>query len=149
LNRSSRKAEAPKLYPAMPAIGVIPSLLYRDARKAVEFLCTAFGFTKKVIHEGDQDIEHAELLYGNGLVMLSPVSDSEFSRMQLRPQAAGGVTMSVYVVVDNVDDHCERARNSGAEVVMPPHTQSYGGRDYTARDPEGHLWTFGDYDPMR
>jgi uncharacterized glyoxalase superfamily protein PhnB len=54
----------------------------------------------------------------------------------------------VYVVIDgDVDDHCARARAAGAEIVREPEDQDYGGRDYTARDPEGNVWSFGSYEP--
>ena len=56
--------------------------------------------------------------------------------------------MSVYVVVDDADAHFARAKAAGAQIVREPVTQDYGGRDYTCKDPEGHVWTFGTYDPM-
>ncbi|MDE2640756.1 MAG: VOC family protein, partial [Chloroflexota bacterium] len=61
--------------------------------------------------------------------------------------AAGALTSSPYVIVPDVDAHCARARAAGAEVVMEPADQDYGGRLYAARDPEGQLWNFGSYDP--
>jgi uncharacterized glyoxalase superfamily protein PhnB len=57
------------------------------------------------------------------------------------------VTQGIYVVVDDVDAHYARAKAAGAEIVIDIKTQGYGGRDYTARDLEGHVWTFGTYDP--
>lgn len=55
--------------------------------------------------------------------------------------------MSVYCLVEAVDAHFARAKAAGAEITREPETQDYGGRDYTAKDPEGHVWTFGTYDP--
>jgi uncharacterized glyoxalase superfamily protein PhnB len=83
------------------------------------------------------------------MVMLGSVKDSEYSKLLVRPADAGGVTMSVYVVVDDADAHFARAKAAGTTIVREPVTQDYGGRDYTCKDPEGHVWTFGTYDPMK
>ena len=135
----------------MPAkISVIPALQYRDAKAAIDFLCKAFGFEKNAVYEEpDGSIAHAQLILGNGMIMLGSVKDSEYSKLLVRPTDAGGVTMSVYVVVDDADAHFARAKAAGATIVREPVTQDYGGRDYTCKDPEGHVWTFGTYDPMK
>jgi uncharacterized glyoxalase superfamily protein PhnB len=135
----------------MPAkITVIPALQYRDARAAIEFLCKAFGFDKNAVYEEPGgSIAHAQLTLGNGMVMLGSVKDSEYSKLLVRPADAGGVTMSVYVVVDDADAHFARAKAAGTTIVREPVTQDYGGRDYTCKDPEGHVWTFGTYDSMK
>ena len=127
---------------------IIPALQYRDAAAAIEFLCRAFGFEKKAVYEGEGGaIAHAELTLGNGMVMLGSTKETEYGRMLVRPREAGGVTMSVYVIVEDCDAHFARAKAAGAEIVVEPVTQDYGGRDYTCKDPEGHVWTFGTYDP--
>ena len=54
-----------------------------------------------------------------------------------------------YLVVDDVTARAERARAAGAEIVIEPEEQDYGGANYTARDPEGNLWNFGSYDPWQ
>jgi uncharacterized glyoxalase superfamily protein PhnB len=63
------------------------------------------------------------------------------------PHDAGGATQSIYLVVADADAHHAQAKAAGAEIVIPLVTQDYGGRDYTCRDIEGHIWTFGTYDP--
>jgi len=127
---------------------VIPALHYRDAHAAIDFLCRAFGFEKKAVYEDrDGAIAHAELTLGNGMVMLGSVKDTEYGKLLVRPRDAGGVTMSVYVVVADADAHFVRAKAAGAVITREPVTQEYGGRDYTAKDPEGNVWTFGTYDP--
>jgi uncharacterized glyoxalase superfamily protein PhnB len=130
-------------------ISVIPALQYGDAKTAIDFLCTAFGFAKNAVYEEpDGSIAHAQLIHGNGMIMLGSVKDSEYGKLLKRPADAGGVTMSVYVVVDDADAHFARAKAAGAQIVREPVTQDYGGRDYTCKDPEGNVWTFGTYDPM-
>ncbi|MDX3238142.1 VOC family protein [Streptomyces sp. ME03-5709C] len=123
---------------------VCPTLRYKDAKAALAFLEQAFGFTGIAVYEGeDGTVQHAELAYGNGVVMLgSERSGTAFSRL-----AAGLGAASVYVVVDDADAHHDRAVAAGAEVVLPLTDQDYGSRDYTARDPEGNLWSFGTYVP--
>lgn len=135
----------------MPAkISVIPALQYRDAKAAIDFLCHAFGFEKNAVYEEpDGSIAHAQITRGNGMVMLGSVKDSEYSKLLVRPADAGGVTMSVYVVVEDADAHFARAKAAGATITRDPVTQDYGGRDYTCKDLEGHVWTFGTYDPMK
>jgi uncharacterized glyoxalase superfamily protein PhnB len=130
-------------------ISVIPALQYNDAKTAIEFLCTAFGFAKNAVYEEpDGSVAHAQLTHGNGMVMLGSVKDTEYGKLLRRPSEAGGVTMSVYVVVEDADAHFAHAKAAGAQIVREPVTQDYGGRDYTCKDPEGHVWTFGTYDPM-
>ena len=63
------------------------------------------------------------------------------------PGRVGRATMGVYCVVDEVDAHCERARAAGAEITREPEDTPYGSREYTARDLEGHPWSFGTYAP--
>jgi len=130
-------------------ISVIPALQYNDDNATIEFLCSAFGFAKNAVYEEpDGSVAHAQLTHGNGMVMLGSVKDSEYSKLLKRPSEVGGVTMSVYVVVDDADAHFVRAKAAGAKITREPETQDYGGRDYTCKDPEGHVWTFGTYDPM-
>ena len=119
---------------------VIPALQYQDAPAAIEFLCQAFGFERKAVYEGKGGtIEHAELTLGNGMIMLGSVKDTDYGKLLVRPRNAGGVTMSVYVVVQDPDAHFARAKAAGAEIAREPVTQDYGGRDYTCKDPEGNV----------
>jgi len=134
--------------PKQTVATVIPALQYQDARAAIAFLCSAFGFEKKAVYDGEGGaVAHAELTLGNGMVMLGAVNHSDCGRLLVRPRAAGGVTMSIHAIVDDMDAHFARAKAAGAVIVREPVTQDYGGRDYTAKDPEGHVWTFGTHDP--
>jgi len=127
---------------------VIPALQYQDAPAAIEFLCRAFGFERHAVYEGEGGtIAHAQLTLGNGMIMLGSVKDTDYGKLLVRPRAAGGVTMSVYIVVQDPDAHFVRAKAAGAEITREPETQDYGGRDYTCKDPAGNVWSFGTYDP--
>ena len=127
-------------------INIIPALRYRDADAGVAFLQAAFGAEEKEIHrDGDGIIRHAELRLGDGLVMVGQAAeDGWLGGEPGRPLAA---TVSLYVVVSDPDAHHERAVAAGANVVRPLEDMDYGSREYSVRDPEGNLWSFGTYDP--
>ena len=127
---------------------IIPALRYRNAGAAIDWLCKAFGFEKKMVvpAEGGR-VAHAELVLGNGMIMLGD-AEAEYGRVVRPPEPPEGVnTQGIYVVVDDADARCARARAADAEIVRELVTQDYGGRDYAARDLENHVWTFGTYDP--
>jgi uncharacterized glyoxalase superfamily protein PhnB len=128
---------------------IIPTLRYDDATKAIDWLCDAFGFERHLVVPGDGDsIAHAQLTFGNGMIMLGTASEDHFGRHQKTPAAVGGIgTQSPYVIVPDADIHFERARAKGAEIIEELRDQDYGGRGYSCRDPEGHAWSFGTYDP--
>lgn len=131
------------------AAAVIPTMRYRDAPAAIDWLCRAFGFGRHLVVPGpDGAIAHAELSFGAGMIMLGSYGSGELDHLMAVPGDAGGrCTQSVYVVVTDVDAHHERAAGAGAEIIMPPRDQDFGGRSYICRDPEGHIWSFGSYDP--
>ena len=128
---------------------VIPTMRYNDAAEAIEWLCNVFGFEKHLVVPGeDGTIVHAQLVFGNGMVMLGSARASEFDDLQKPPSALGGaVSQSPYIIVDEVDRHYARAVSAGAEIVIDIRDEDYGGRGYSCRDPEGHLWNFGSSDP--
>ncbi|MGW5659263.1 VOC family protein [Streptomyces sp. NPDC003758] len=123
---------------------ICPTLLYADAKAAIRQLTEAFGFTELSVYEGeDGSVLHAELVQGNGVVMLG--SKGRGGPFDEAMRGAG--PCGVYVVVDDVDAHHQRAVEHGAEILMPPTDQDYGSRDYMARDDEGNIWSFGTYAP--
>ncbi len=125
---------------------IIPCLTYRDAPAAIDWLCRAFGFEKKVAYEGqDGTIAHAELRLGPGYVMLGSQKQDEFNWRP--PVEAGLSTQMIYIVVEDSDALFARATAAGAEVVRPLSDTDYGSRDFSVRDPEGHIWNFGTYHP--
>ncbi|GEB60965.1 VOC family protein [Streptomyces gardneri] len=123
---------------------ICPTLTYEDAKGAIKLLTEGFGFTASAVYEAEDGlVAHAELAYGNGMVMLgSRGTGSEFDKLMGRAGPVG-----VFVHVDDVDEHHARAVAHGAEIVMPPTDQEYGSRDYMARDAEGNIWSFGTYTP--
>ena len=133
-------------------VTVVPTLRYEDAPKMIDWLCRAFGFEKHMVVPGEGDtIAHAQLTYGSGMIMLGTdqAHGGGFDELQTTPKKAGGIgTQSAYVIVPDCDAHYAQARAAGAEIVLELEDKDYGGKGYTARDPEGHVWSFGDYDPF-
>jgi uncharacterized glyoxalase superfamily protein PhnB len=128
---------------------VIPTLRYHDAAKAIDWLVDAFGFERHLVVEGDEGrIDHAQLTFGSGMLMCGSHDDhGGYGDLVRTVRLVGAPTGGIYVVVDDVDAHAERARAAGAEIVQPPEDQDYGGRNYTCRDLEDNVWSFGSYDP--
>jgi uncharacterized glyoxalase superfamily protein PhnB len=125
---------------------IYPALRYRDAAAALEWLQKAFGFAERsVARAEDGTIAHVELSFGNGMVMFGQHRDDGW--MGGKPPDALASTISLYAIVDDPDAHYARAKAAGAAIVRELEDMDYGSREYSARDPEGNLWSFGTYDP--
>ena len=114
---------------------IYPFLRYADADAALEWLARAFGFGERVVYRSEEDrgvIVHAEISLGPGIVMFGQGDAGDHG---------------IYVAVDDADAHYERAKAAGAEIVREIEDTDYGSREYTARDPEGNVWSFGTYRP--
>src|SRR5688500_1853153 len=131
-------------------VTVMPTLRYRDGHAALTFLEKAFGFERKlVVADPGGQVAHAELTFGNGLVMLGSARNNDFHRLVQSPAETGALgSQSAYIVVADVDAHYQRAKAAGADIVIDVADHADGGRAYSARDPEGHDWNFGIYDPF-
>jgi uncharacterized glyoxalase superfamily protein PhnB len=136
-------------FPKNTKTTVIPCLRYRDAQSAIEWLCRAFGFEKHLVVPGEGGtIAHAELSFGNGMIMLGSVKKSEFDRLMKQPdEISGAETQTPYVIVADADALYARAKAAGAKIVLDIKDEDYGGRGFSCRDLEGRLWNFGTYDP--
>lgn len=121
---------------------VYPVLRYKNNAKAMEWLTQAFGFNKHMAVTGpDGEIGHAELSLGNGMVMFAS-GGKQGDESPWTTERSG-----IYAVVTDIDAHYQRAKAAGAEIVRPLADTAYGSRDYSVRDLEGHLWSFGTYRP--
>ncbi|GGE14639.1 hypothetical protein GCM10011529_21290 [Polymorphobacter glacialis] len=127
--------------------GIYPTLQYRDCPAAIEYLETAFGFEQHAIHpDGEGGIAHAQLTLDGNLIMVSSLKPANIYGID-SPANLGGVTGTISVTLTDPDAHHARAVAAGADIVTPPSDKDYGGRSYDVRDPGGHIWTFGSYDP--
>ncbi|HQR07210.1 MAG TPA: VOC family protein [Gemmatales bacterium] len=128
---------------------IIPCLRYRNAAAAIDWLCDTFGFVRHlVVPHPDGSIAHAQLSFGNGMIMLGSVNANEFGRLMKQPDQIGGCeTQSPYLIVTDADAIYARAKAAGAMIVNELKDEGYGGRIFSCLDLEGHLWSFGTYDP--
>lgn len=136
---------------ATTASSIIPCLRYDDAPAAIDWLCAAFGFQPRAVYRDGAVVHHAQLTYGNGMVMLGSSGNAgAWGELVAQPRELGlRETQSPCVIVADVDAHYARAKAAGALIVIDIADQAYGGRGYACRDPEGHLWWFGSYDPWQ
>ncbi|SRR5712691_7714350 len=115
---------------------ITPYLLYEDAAAAMDFLSRAFGFEETMRTMRNGRVGHAEMRLGDGEIMLGQ------PEQPTSPKRFGGTPVLMYIFIDDVGAHCERARAAGAEIAYEPRDEEYGHRTYHARDPEGHSWYF-------
>jgi PhnB protein len=121
---------------------ITPYLLYEDVDAALLFLSKAFGFKEELRYTGEAGyVNHAEMRLGDGKLFLGDPGD------QYQNPKKVGETVSIYVLVDDVDAHYDRAKAAGAAIDEKPADQEYGERRYSAVDPEGHRWFFAQ--PIR
>jgi uncharacterized glyoxalase superfamily protein PhnB len=130
---------------------IIPGLRYRNAQAAIDWLCSAFGFEKHVVYADGDIVHHAQLVFGNGMIMLgSADNESAWGKRIVQPDEIGGrETQCACLIVADADAHYARAKAAGAVIVDELEEKEYGGKGYSCRDPEGHLWWFGTYDPWK
>jgi uncharacterized glyoxalase superfamily protein PhnB len=122
---------------------IFPAIRYQDALAAIDWLTKAFGFEKHfVVPSSGGNVAHAELQLGRGMIMLGSKGDPVATQ---NPWDA--IEQGIYVCIADVDAHYARAKAAGAEIVRPLQDTDYGAREYSVRDLEGHLWSFGTYDP--
>jgi len=125
---------------------------YEEPKKAIDFLCKAFGFEVRLLVEGEEGrVDHSELVFGDGLVMVGGgggKSGRPGREWRASPREVGDrCTQTMMVFVDDVEAHCAQARSAGAVIFEEPATHDYGeaywaDRTYGAVDPEGHRWWF-------
>jgi uncharacterized glyoxalase superfamily protein PhnB len=125
-----------------------PVLRYRNPGAAARWLCDAFGFREhESAQESDHHVKYILLRLGDSGVLVRPVTNSVFDDLMVEPSAVGGGNTHVlYLPILDAELHCERAKAAGAKVELEPQEDGLGGRFYTCRDPEGHLWSFGTKD---
>ncbi len=124
--------------------GLSSAVSYLDPKAAYRWLEDAFGFEPlMVILDTDGNLAHSEMTFGHSVIMVG----SEWGGDRKSPKSIEGKnTQTVHVQLaegEDIDAHCEHARKVGAEIIQEPSTEFYGDRTYRARDPEGHIWTFG------
>ena len=131
---------------------LIPSVRYKDAHAAIAWLEKALGMERHAVYEGKTGgVDHAELRFGTGMIMLGSASNpGPMKPLYATPEEIGGrVTSPLYLVTADCGSTWERVLAADAAVVMEMREMEYGGRAFTVRDPEGYLWSVGEYDPWK
>ena len=128
---------------------IYPALRYRDAAAAIAWLKSALGFEEHIVYANDDgSIAHAELGLNGDLIMLGSVKgDDTFGKS---PLDLGGVTGSTYIALNSaadVDEHYSRAKKANADIIRELNDTDYGSHEFGVRDQEGHIWSFGTYQP--
>jgi len=130
-------------YPSDPPSPCCPYLFYDDVGGAIRFLTEAFGLSERFVdRDAGGTIHHAQLAYGSAVVMLGETGAHAGYRARKSPVGAGSLNAGVYLFVDDVDAHAQRARGAGAKIQMEPTSMHWGDRLYCAEDPEGQFWMF-------
>ncbi len=123
---------------------ITPHLFYDDVAAAIDWLVKAFGFEIRLrMTDKAGAVVHGEVDLKDSLVMLGLAAEVEAWES---PRTLGGrVSQRLYVFVDDVDAHYERALSAGAEIIREPADQYWGDRVYECIDPEGHRWKFAQH----
>ena len=127
------------------------SLPYRNAPQAIEWLCEVFGLGKHAIYPGENGtIMHSELTLGPSVLMVHSMRPgTPYAELVRHPDEVGGVeTASISLTVPDADEVYRRAVARGAKMIFDIEDKPYGGRAFTCRDPEGHIWNVGHTIPL-
>lgn len=128
---------------------LLPLLRYRDVGVASEWLCAVFGFQPHFAAKApDGAVFYAELRLNESMVMLGSAGQYDPNALMPPPsEIAVDESLGCYIVVQDVDAHYRHAKASGAQIEFDLRSDAAGGRGYTCRDLEGHVWNFGTYNP--
>ncbi len=139
---------------------IIPATRYHDPEAALGFLTGTLGFHLHAAFRDDAGtLIHAQLTAtadgpASGMVMIGPMGNdtapNEFDPFMIHPSQTGGrETVTIYAVVTDVAARYARSVAARLEVLIPLRSEPYGGLSFSIRDPEGHVWTLGSYDPTQ
>ncbi|OZI24515.1 glyoxalase [Bordetella genomosp. 7] len=131
--------------PASEPPRLFPTLLCNDAERMIQWLVDTVGFTEHVVYRHGGVVVHAELAFGSSILMLGQHRDHAYS--QLVGSLEGRRTDSLYLAVDDADALYETLRGAGAHIERAIADTDFGSREFSCRDPELNLWTFGTYWP--
>ena len=130
---------------AFPSI--TPAQRYQNCPRAIDWLCEKLGFSKVIVHESDGIVHHALLKFGNGMIMVSSYGKSDFDQFVKTPSEIGNInTQSAYIYIEQIDQHFNEVKEKGVEIIMPL-TEEPHGKGFSCMDPEGYIWSFGNYNP--
>jgi PhnB protein len=111
-----------------------------DADAAIQFYKDAFGATELSHIRIPGGGVLGELAVGDATFMVSSEAP-EYGN--LGPQALGGTSVRLNLIVPDPDALAERAVERGARIMFPIDDQPYGLRQGRIQDPFGHQWLIG------
>jgi len=123
---------------------VTPMLIFKDARKAIEFYKRAFNATERYAMPGPdgKGVMHAEILIGDSIIMMGEENPSDPCKSA---ETMGGSPVNFYIYLENVDEAFKRALEAGAEIRMPVQDMFWGDRVGTVQDPFGYSWSLATH----
>jgi len=123
---------------------VTPTIMFKDARRAIEFYKRAFGATERFAMPGPdgKGVMHAELMIGDSIIMMGEENPHEPCKSA---ETMGGSPVNFYIYLENVDDAFQRALEAGAETKMPVQDMFWGDRVGTVQDPFGYSWSLATH----
>lgn len=124
---------------------IFPTLRFRNSAAMLDWLKTAFGFAEHAVYRDGDAIAHAELRLGSSIIMIGQTKDDEYGRLVGNPESRR--TDAIYIAVPDADAAHARAEKAGADIVQQLRDTDHNSREFTCRDPEGNLWSFGTYWP--
>lgn len=135
----------------LPAPNLMPLMRYRDLAEAMSWLERAFGFEKQIaVSDNDGEVIYGQMTYRGSPMMMGAVRNTDLDNLMRQPDEVGDVeTQTCYLVIDDADAHYARAVEAGAEIVLEIKSDGLGRRGYSCRDPQGHIWNFGTYNPAQ
>ena len=121
-----------------------PTLMFKDARKAIEFYKRALGAIERFALAGPEGkgVMHAELLIGDSIIMMGEENPKEPCKSA---ETMGGSPVGFYIYLENVDEAFRRALEAGAEARMPVQDMFWGDRVGTVQDPFGYSWSLATH----
>ncbi len=120
---------------SVPTRVILPHIVYQDLSAAIEWLARTFGFVEH--YRYGNPLSGAQMRLGDAVIMVKQAKPGESS-----PAGLGFGTQSLTVFVEDVDQHFQRAKSSGARIIEDLHETQYGELQYGVEDLDGHHWLF-------
>lgn len=119
---------------------------YADAPAGIRFLTEVLGFEEQIVVQNPDDpdvIEHSQLRWPEGGILQAATANRPGNVYSKRPTGSE----SLYIVTGDPESVWERCQAAGVEVVDPPSSPEYAPDtiSFSIRDPEGNIFTFGNY----
>ncbi len=113
-------------------------LQVRDVNKSVAFYCEKLGFKSHGIWSDGSPEAHADF----AIIQAGKVTIA-LDRSQTGNPLPINQYWAAYIYVENADTLFAQAKSKGVEILQEPGDRFYGLRDFSVRDIDGHILSFG------